>query len=88
MATTFQAIRAEALFASLLQESQRPAPDEIREAVSTVLRMRGIRGCAGAVAEEYGEHPDRAIRRMTWAIAAIDTVYASATSGAPHPAAA
>ena len=88
MATTFQAIRAEALFTSLLQESQRPAPDEVREAVSTVLRMWGIRGCAGAVAEEYGEHPDSAIKRMTWAITTVDTVYPSARSRAVHAAAA
>jgi hypothetical protein len=82
MATTFQVVRVEALFVSMLQESQRPAADEVREAISTVLRTRGIRGCAGAVAEEFGEHPDLAIRRMTWAITTVDTVYPSAVSRA------
>jgi UDP:flavonoid glycosyltransferase YjiC (YdhE family) len=85
MATTFQMVRAEALFVSMVQESQRPTADEVREAISTVLRMRGIRGCAGAVAQEFGEHPDLAIRRMTWAITAVDTVYASVVAR-PVPA--
>jgi hypothetical protein len=85
MATTFQVVRAEALFVAMLQESQRPTADEVREAISTELRIRGIRGCAGAVAEEFGEHPDLAVRRMTWAMTTVDTVYASAVSR-PAPA--
>jgi hypothetical protein len=88
MATRFQAVRAEALFASTLQESQRPGPDEVREAVAGTLRRRGIRDCAGAVAEEYGAHPEIAVPRMTWAISMVDTVYALARVRAGQAAAA
>jgi hypothetical protein len=75
MATTFEVVRAEALFASWLQASQRPAADEIRVAITTTLRRRGIRGCEAAVAEEFGDHPDTAAARMNWALTAVRTVY-------------
>ena len=50
MANTFEAVRAEALFASNLQSSQSPAADEIRRAIAAMLRQLGIRGCADRVA--------------------------------------
>ena len=60
-------VRAAALFASHLQPSNCPTPDEVRLAIRDEIRRRGSRGCTGLVAEEYGEHPDRAARRMVWA---------------------
>ena len=75
MATTLEAVRAEALFASCLQSSQRPDADQVRDAVSVALREYGTRGCASLVAGEYGEHPDTAVSRMSWALATVREVY-------------
>ncbi|HLL67462.1 MAG TPA: hypothetical protein VK453_17390 [Micromonosporaceae bacterium] len=73
--TTVEAIRAEALFVSWLQASERPAPEQVRAVVATTLRGRGVRGCAAAVAEEFGDHPDRAVARMGWALMAVSRAY-------------
>jgi hypothetical protein len=75
---TFAAVRAEALFVSYLQASQRPAPQLVREAVATTLRRLGVRGCAAAAAAEFGDHPETAAARMAWALATVRTVYAPA----------
>lgn len=75
MASTFEAVRAKALFVSCLQPSQRPAGDDVRSAVASALRMHGIRGCAAAVAAEFGHHPDCAVARMNWALSTVRTVY-------------
>jgi hypothetical protein len=72
---TFEAVRAEALFASSIQSSDQPTGVEVRGAVATTLRKFGIRGCAAAVAGEYGEHPDTACARMTWALATVRASY-------------
>jgi hypothetical protein len=37
--------------------------------------MHGIRGCAAAVAAEFGHHPDCAVARMNWALSTVRTVY-------------
>ena len=65
---TFEAVRAEALFASSVQSSDQPTGIEVRGAVAATLRKFGIRGCAAAVAGEYGEHPETAVPRMRWAL--------------------
>ena len=69
------AVRAEALFASPLQPSGSPSPDQVRHAITTALRRWGVRGCAARVASEFGDHPDTAVARMCWARAAISRVY-------------
>jgi hypothetical protein len=74
-ADTICRLRAEALFASTLQPSESPPADQIRHAVATTLRRLGIGGCAGQLAGEYGDHPDTAAARMTWALAMIRAVY-------------
>jgi hypothetical protein len=67
---TEQSVRAEALFASLLQPSEVPTVAQILEAIAASLRIHGgVAGCAAAVAAEYGEHPDVAVARMRWALA-------------------
>ena len=82
----FEAIRARALFVSTLQPSGSPSPDQIRRAVTTALQRLGVRGCAARVAGEFGDHPDTAVARMGWALAAINTVYpAPSTTPAPGP---
>ena len=84
MPGTFEAVRAEALFVSTLQPSGSPSPDQIRRAVATTLQRLGVRGCAARVAGEFGDHPDTAVARMSWALATINTVY-PATSRTPAP---
>lgn len=81
MSSTVETLRAEALFASALQSSQAPAPDEIRGAVAATLRRLGVDGCADRVAGEFGEYPETAVSRMTWAIAMVRQVY----RGVPQP---
>ena len=68
-------LRAEALFASTLQPSESPSPNQVRHAVATTLRRLGIPGCAGHLAGEYGDHPGPAAARMTWALAMIRAAY-------------
>ncbi|GAA0744699.1 hypothetical protein Drose_37330 [Dactylosporangium roseum] len=75
MATTIEAVRAEALFASTLQSSETPASGEIRAAVAVTLRQIGIQGCAARVASEFGDHPETAVARMVWALAQIRATY-------------
>jgi hypothetical protein len=77
MVSNVEAVRAEALFASSLQSSEDPAADEVLRAVATTLRRFGMRGCATRVAGEFGEHPETAVHRMTWALEMIRTVYPS-----------
>ena len=72
---TFEAARAGALFASTLQPSGSPSPGQIRRVVTTTLQRLGACGCAARVAGEFGEHPDMAVARMSWALATIQTVY-------------
>lgn len=63
---------AEALFTSPLQPSERPTTAEVRAAIRLSLRAHhGARGCAAAVAVEYGEHPETAVARMRWALAQV-----------------
>jgi hypothetical protein len=75
MARTFEAVRAEALFASTLQPSGSISPDHIRAAVATTLRRLGSSGCAARMAGEFGDHPDTVVARMCWALATIRKVY-------------
>jgi hypothetical protein len=83
---TPEAVRAGALFLSTLQPSGSPAPDQVRRAVKTTLQRLGGRGCAARVAGEFGDHPDTAVARMTWALAAIGTAYpAPPLTWAPGP---
>jgi len=81
---TFEAVRAGALFASTLQPSGSPSPGQIRRAVTATLQRLGVRGCAAQVAGEFGDHPDTAVARMSWALATIHTVY-PAPSMTPTP---
>ncbi len=81
---TFEAVRAEALFLSALQPSRSPSPGQVRRAVATTLRRLGVRGCAAQVAGEFGDHPDTAVARMSWALATVNAVY-PAPSITPAP---
>jgi hypothetical protein len=72
---TFEAVWAQALFASTLQPSGPTSPDQVRAAVATTLRRLGSSGCAARTAGEFGDHPDTAVTRMCWALATIRKVY-------------
>ena len=73
------AARAEALFASDVQPTFSLEPEQVAEAVrSTLRRLHGVRGCAEAVAAEFGEHPETAAPRMRWALETIERAYSPA----------
>jgi hypothetical protein len=80
----FDAVRAEALFMSALQPSESPSPSQVRRTVVTTLRRLGVRGCAAQAAGEFGDHPDAAVARMSWALTTIHMVY-PAPPVAPAP---
>ena len=84
MPGTFEAVRAEALFASTLQPSGSTSPGQVRGAVATTLRRLGSSGCAARTAAEFGDHPDTAVARMCWALATVRMVYPP-PSMAPAP---
>jgi hypothetical protein len=75
MQTILETARAEALFASSLQVSDRASADGVRSAVAATLRRLRVGGCVAHVAAEFGDHPDTAVRRMAWALATVRTVY-------------
>jgi hypothetical protein len=64
---SISAIRADALFVSALQRGDHPSAREVRRAVAAAVEAFGQCGCAGRVAQEFGDHPDAAIIRMRWA---------------------
>ena len=59
--------RREALFASALPPSDTPTADVIAQAIGFARQRSGARGCAEAMAQEFGDHPDAAAERMRWA---------------------
>jgi len=59
--------RADALFASALQRSDRPSPGQVRQAIAVAVARYGGSGCAARVAQAFGEHPETAVTRMRWA---------------------
>ncbi len=66
MYNTVSDLAAEALFASHLQPSQRPSRATVEETVTAMILRHGSDGCAAAVAYEFGDHPETAVRRMGW----------------------
>jgi len=56
----------EALFASWLQPSDARTTETVAEAITFAIRHFGIRGCAGRMAHEFGDHPEAATERMRW----------------------
>ena len=66
-----RATQADALFVSALQRSDELNASRIRWAVTVALDTYGCAGCAGRVAQEFGDHPDSAAARMRWARATV-----------------
>ena len=63
--------RADALFASALQRSDRPSPGQVRQAIAVAVARYGGLGCAARVAQAFGEYPESAVLRMRWARAMV-----------------
>jgi hypothetical protein len=59
--------RCEALFASGLQRSDDLTAQAIGSAISQAVQELGLSGCAGRMAQEFGDHPEAASERMRWA---------------------
>ena len=66
-----RALLADALFASALQRSDLVNVSQIYQAIAVSLDAYGGAGCAGRVAQEFGDHPETATARMRWARAAV-----------------
>jgi hypothetical protein len=58
--------RCQALFSSTLQPSDAPTAAMVATAISRTVQQFGIGGCAGRMAQEFGDHPDAAATRMRW----------------------
>ena len=63
---TMNGARCQALFSSALQPSDVPTADMVATAIGRAVRQFGIGGCAGWMAQEFGDHPDTAAERMRW----------------------
>lgn len=59
--------RCEALFASALQRSDELTAEAVSEAIRQTAQELGPSGCAGRMAQEFGDHPEAASERMRWA---------------------
>jgi hypothetical protein len=64
---SISAVQADALFASALQRSDEPDARQVRQAVVAAISELGGMGCAGRVAQAFGEDPETAVARMRWA---------------------
>jgi hypothetical protein len=79
------AVRAEALFVSSLQQSERLTAEQVREVIVRAVRDLGAAGCAARVAQEFGDHPDSAVARMCWARRVIAEAYTGDEAYGPGP---
>ena len=59
-------VRCQALFSSGLQPSDAPTAGMVAAAISHAVQQFGAGGCAGRMAQDFGDHPDAAARRMRW----------------------
>ena len=64
---SIRAVRTDAVFVSGLQRCDKPTEGQVRQAVAAAVRAFGYSGCAGRVAQEFGDHPETAAIRMRWA---------------------
>ena len=76
------AYEADAVFVSRLQRCDEPSVGQVRQAVAMAIRMFGCSGCAGRVAQEFGDHPETAVIRMRWARNMVRSAFADP---APEP---
>jgi len=72
---TMCTFEADALFVSALQRSDELSAGQIRQAIAAAVGAFGSSGCAGRVAQEFGDHPETAAARMRWARAVADQAF-------------
>ena len=72
------AARADALFASALQRSDRPSSGQVRQAIAVAVARYGDSGCAARVAQAFGEQPEIAVTRMRWARTTVANAFGAA----------
>ena len=70
--------RAEALFSTPLQRSDRPDVWRVRAAVAFRVSMMTSTEIAEMVAQEFGDHPEQAAARMCWCLAAVAEAFVPA----------
>jgi hypothetical protein len=80
------AVRADAVFVSGLQRRDEPSAGQVRRAVAAAIWAFGCPGCAGRVAQEFGDHPETAVIRMRWARSVVREAFADPAPG-PGPGA-
>jgi hypothetical protein len=76
------AVRADAVFVSGLQRCDEPSAGQVRQAVAAAIRAFGCSGCAGRVAQEFGDHPETAVIRMRWARGVAREAFGDTPAGA------
>jgi hypothetical protein len=59
-------VGCQALFCSALQPSEAPSAGMVAAAIRGAVQQFGIGGCAGRMAQEFGDHPDAVVTRMRW----------------------
>lgn len=67
---------ADAVFASVLQRGDEPSAGQVRQSAVAAIWAFGGLGCAGRVAQEFGDHPETAVIRMRWAHAVAREAFA------------
>jgi len=77
MMSTVEDLAAEALFVSDLQPSECPSRRVVEQTVTAMILRHGSDGCAAGVAGEFGDHPEAAVRRMSWVRSELCTVLAA-----------
>ena len=83
---SIDAVRTEAVFVSGLQRCDEPSAGQVRQAVAAAIRTFGYAGCAGRVAQEFGDHPETAVIRMRWARAVARAAFADSAPERGRPA--
>lgn len=63
--------RAAALFCAPINAGPMDKAAVVAAIACAVREHHGVRGCAGDVAYEFGEHPEVATARMRWARATV-----------------
>lgn len=75
MTTQICNLHVDALFVSDLQPSEDPGTALVRATVQAQVFRLGEAGCAAAVAQEFGEHPQAACERMLWCRTAVAAAF-------------